>query len=622
MSEVKKHYWLVIILIALVGINITYPADANVPRFNSNTYESILFALWVILIYMGIIKDKINRILKYDWIIGIIFSTVYCLTFITNGLTNNNYLYSGINLAFTIFSWLSWAVIFTITFTYIRNYFGVKVVNKGEGTPKIIKIWAILSLIWIISIIGFLPGQISWDGLKQFCEFEGTYVHQLGFTYSPTNHHPWFTTVMFGTLFNIGKSLFGVNFGVFTVIIVQFVISSLIYSFVIRYVWMRMGKIGGISTFILFASPIFSSYIVTVDKSTLYYAFSAWFYLCFAKLFEKLKDGKWNYKDILLYTISSTLVGLFRNDAFLIVIIATLLLTLLVLKQKKRLAFILGSLVIIMGIHVGWNNVLNNENVVKSSPSEALTIPMRQLSYVYMTHPNTFTKSELNKINKITALSKIKGKYDINNGDNLKSLFPSDTFLNSDEIIKEVVAGKKTLKTTSSEKKATVDYLKLWFMTGIKYPNEYLKIYLGANSRYLNPFIQYDASLFLNYYPPMPVFLQPSWYKEYHPLFNNNVRNEYRQILSMITMTPPLAIICNPAVLMWISLILLFILLWLRDWKGIGFLLPLLLMCMLFTVVSVNGYTRYTIGSLAVLPIVFTCIWQRKSNLDQMIKEK
>ena len=129
MSKVKKHYWLVILLIALVGINITYPADANVLRFNSNTYESILFALWVILIYMGIIKDKINRILKYDWIIGIIFSTVYCLTFITNGLTNNNYLYSGINLAFTIFSWLSWAVIFTITFTYIRNYFGVKVVN-------------------------------------------------------------------------------------------------------------------------------------------------------------------------------------------------------------------------------------------------------------------------------------------------------------------------------------------------------------------------------------------------------------------------------------------------------------------------------------------------------------
>lgn len=182
--------------------------------------------------------------------------------------------------------------------------------------------------------------------------------------------------------------------------------------------------------------------------------------------------------------------------------------------------------------------------------------------------------------------------------------------------------GKKTLNTTSKEKKATINYLKLWLITGLKHPCQYFRVYLEANSRYLNPFILYDAGLFLNYYPPMPDFLHPSWFKEYYPLFSNNVRDVSRQILMMIAMFPPLAIIVNPATLVWLALILLFMLIIWKDWRGIMFLLPLIIMCMLFTVTSINGYTRYTIGALAALPIVITYLWQRRYNSFQTRKEK
>lgn len=625
MSKIRSQHWLIILMIALLGINITYPTAVDVPRFNSNTYTSLLLTVWVALLYFGIRKKIVKKILKFDWVAGVIFASLYCATFVASNILNSNYLNSGINVLFNLLSWVSWIIVFSVTFAFIRTCFGTTI-PKITGVPKGRYLWAILSIIWVVSIIYLLPGQISWDGLKQFCEFEGTHISQLGFTYSPTNHHPWFTTLFFGTLFNIGRSIFGVNFGIFTIVVTQFIISSIIYTYVIKYVWTTVGKIGGIITLALFASPIFSSYIATVDKSTLYYAFSAWFYLCFAKLYEGLNNKTWSYKDIFLYIFSATLAGLFRNDAFLIVIITTVLLIILTLRSKKKLFLALVSLVVILGIHLGWNVILTRDNVVKSSPSEALTIPIRQLSYVYMTDPDSFSKTELKTINKITPLSKIKENYDINNGDSLKSLYPSDTFLNSASIIKDVVSGKKTLNTTSNEKKETVDYLKLWLSAGIKHPKQYVKVYLGANSRYLNPFIMYEPGLFLNYYSStpnsMPIFIKPSWYNEYHSLFNGHVREKGQQVLMMLTMFPPLAIVGNPATLLWIALLLLLILLKVKDWKGIVFLLPLLIMCMLFTVTSINGYTRYTIGALAASPIVISCLWKKRYDAYQMMKEK
>lgn len=621
MSKIKTQRWLIILTVALLGTNIVYPTDINTSRFNSNIYNSIFLTLWVILLYIGIKRDKIQKVLNFDWVIGFIFSSLYCATLIVNYSISSDYFYNGINAFFTLFSWISWAVIFSVTFTFIQTYFG-KVMPKVETVPPKIYLWGLLTIIWIVSIVFLLPGQISWDGLKQLCEFEGTRISQLDFTYSPTNHHPWFTTIIFGSLFNIGRSILGVNFGIFTIIFVQFIVSSLIYTAVIRFVWEKVGKVGGIFTFLLFASPIFSSYIVTVDKSTFYYAFTAWFYLCFAKLFEYLNNKEWSYKDVFFYVLSATLVGLFRNDAFLVIIVATAILIIFALKSKRKLILTLISLVIVLGIHMGWNAYLSRENVVKSSPAEALTLPIRQLSYVYINDPKSFSKSNLRIIDRITNLKEIKNKFDINNGDYLKSLYPSDTFLNTDKLIKDVVDGKKTLNTTKNEKKDTIRYLKLWLSVGLRHPGQYIKVYLAANSRYLNPFIMYDGALFINYYPEMPFFMQPSWYKEYYPLFNNNVRDISQQILMMITMFPPLAIVGNPAILVWATLFLLFVLIKFKDLKGIGFLMPLLVMCMLFTVTSINGYTRYTIGALAAFPVVITYLWKRTYDVYQIMKEK
>ena len=512
-------------------------------------------------------------------------------------------------------------VIYTLTFNYIRRHFGV-VTPSSNGVPRTVYIWLLLAIIWGVSIIGLLPGQISWDGMRQFCEFDGTHISKLGFTYVPTNHHPWFTTIVFGSLFNIGRSMFGVNFGVLTIVMVQFIVSSIIYAFVVKYVWQRVGRIGGVATLILFASPLFSSYIVTIDKSTLYYAFLAWFYLMFAKIFENLKTANIDYLNLTGYCLSAVLFSMFRNDAFLIVLISTAILLCLLFKCRTKLLWMTGIVVVLLGIHFGWNAYLNNKQVIKSSPAEVLTIPTRQLSSVYLTDKQSLDKTDLAIINKITPLAEIQSKFDLNNGDYLKSLYPSDTFLNADYLISDVVHHKLSIRTTDTEKEEIADYLKVWGKAGIKHPGMYIRVYLAANSRYLNPFIYYDNYLFLNYYPKVGYFMQPSWYKQYHPVFSKKIRTNTYALLDMFAMFPPLAIVGNPATLIWVSLILFFILLKRKLGKDLLFIFPLLIMCALCTIVSVNGYSRYTLGGLATLPIIISYLWVRINALQGSIKEK
>lgn len=623
MREKKDNYLVCLLFISLIGTNITYSTDNGLFRVNNNVYVSILLLGWIVLLYFMVKKGITDISSRYNWFVGVCFSLLYTATYVTNNAPGNLFISNGMNIAFTVFSFLSWTVVFALSFGVIRNYFGYQI-SDNQNVPKTVYLWLIIIAIWAVSTFAFLPGQISWDGLRQFCEFEGTHISKLDFTYVPTNHHPWFTTLIFGHLFNFGRSLLGVNFGVFTVVAFQFIVTSVIYSFVVKYVWQKVGKVGGIIALVLFVSPFFSSYAVTVDKSTIYYGLAAWFYLIFAKIFEKIRlQQSLGWSDIILYCLSATFFGLFRNDAFLIVVIATLILLGLTLKNSRKLLLLLSAFVIILGIHFGWNDYLNKKGVIKSSPSEALTIPIRQLSYVYLQDKGQLSSSDLATINKITPLSKIKGNFDVNSGDGLKTLFPSDTFLNLDYLFKDVKSHKITIKTTETQKQYLKEYLYTWLKVGMRNPIKYVYVYIAANSRYFNPFISYDNGLFgLNYFHNMPDFLHTSWYRSYHPMFSNNIREWCKNILLLLVMCPLLAILGNPAILMWTIFCLIFVILIKKDRKNILFVLPIFIMILLCTVTSINGYTRYSFGVLAALPIVVSYIWRDYYNIRKYRGEK
>lgn len=623
MSKAKSQFLNIVWLFIGTGMLVSYPTPLSSDNrlLSTNSYVVVMVALWLAVIYY-LSRKWIIKITKLDVMGGVILSFLYNFTFmISAGLDDSNrgltlvgtyYLnHSFLDCMFSIFAMLSWAFVLTYTIAALRTYCISKLqLKETYSSPHLFKIFGCMMLIWSFTIITYYPGQISWDALRQFCEFEGRHLAYLNFTYTPTNHQPWFVTLIFGSLFKIGQKLVTTNFGVFTVVLFQTIITGIIYSIATSVVWKKVGKLGGSLTFILFASPVFSTYAITIDKSTIYYALCVAYYLVFLKLLDSIKQGVNLSYEYLLYLIVSFFFSEFRNDSKYIVIITTTVLIGYALVQHQKVRYLIATTVTLLILLFGWNSYLNYKKVIPSATSEALTLPARQISYIYLNDKGSLSKQEINTINKVTPVKELRANYDVNSGDNLKNLFPMNTFLNGETIINDVVNHKITLRTTQTQKKELKKYLKLWITLGFKHPIKYIEVYLAANSKYFNPFFGLsgeDNSLFLNYFPTFPKLLLTTWYSEFNPVFPKKFRTNVQKIFKMFLAIPIISIIINIGLPFWWMLVLLVLVLSTtnekKHWLLIS-LLPLVLIISLYTVTPINGYSRYVIGATAVLPVV------------------
>lgn len=637
MSKAKSQFLNIVWLFIGTGMLVSYPTPLSSDNrlLSTNSYTVIMVALWLAVIYY-LSKEWIIKVTKLDVIGGVILSFFYNFTFmISAGLDDSNrgltlvgtyYLnHSFLDCMFSILAMLSWAFVLTYTIATLRTYCTSKLqLKETYSSPHLFKIFGCMMLIWSLTIITYYPGQISWDALRQFCEFEGRHLSSLHFTYVPTNHQPWFVTLIFGSLFKIGQKLVNTNFGVFTVVLFQTIITGIIYSIATSFVWKKIGKIGGILTFILFASPVFSTYAITIDKSTIYYALCVAYYLVFLKLLDSVKQDVNSSYEYLLYLIISFFFSEFRNDSKYIVIITTTVLIGYALVQHQKVRYLIATTVTLLILLFGWNSYLNFKKVIPGAMSEPLTLPARQVSYIYLNDKKSLSKQEINTINRVTPVKEIRKNYDVNSGDNLKNLFPMNTFLNGETIINDVVNHKITLRTTQTQKKEVKNYLKVWIIQGIKHPVKYVEVYLAANSKYFNPFFGLpgkDNSLFLNYFPNYGDFLSPTWYSKYHPIFSTKIHNHMQSLLDAFLAIPLISIVINVGFPFWSMLILVIIILSITSKKKpllLISIIPLILMILLYTVTPINGYSRYVIGTTAVLPVVTAYILK---NIHQRNKK-
>ena len=622
MAIVRKTGEFLFSICLLIGLSISYPNSITVSRVDGNPFRGLLTLIVVAFCIYFIYEKHYASVSLVDWFLGFLLSVLYNATSLTtadktNQVSNSlssTYVQGIGNITLLILGVVSWWFVTSCILAILKKYFGL-FIGKSRNI-KVWQIWLVIIFVWFVTCFTFLPGQISWDAWRQFCEFERHHLTVLHFTYQPTNHQPWFTTLIFGSVFTIGKSLGSSNLGVFLVVCLQILACSFIYAFAVKYIWHTSGDVFGIISLLFFCTPIFSTYAFTIDKSTIYYALCVALYTEFLIMSSKAKSNKpISYIYWVGLVLTSFLISEFRNDSFVIVIVffAILLFKFKDSDKRKRLLISLATYFILIG---GWNIYLHRAQIIPSASSEPLTLPTRQLSYVYLKHPGDFNNEEVKVINKVTPVNKIKQNFDLSQGDNLKNLYPSNTFLNSDQIIRQVVSHKTTLRTTELQKKEIHNYLKLWVNAFFKHPLNYFYVYLGANSKYLNPFIPHDADLFVNDFDGYGAYIiQPSWFKKYHPLFHNRLRSNVVNIIYAFVTAPPISLVINVGLPIWLTILLWGVVLTDRRKTLASTLIPLSLMCLMYTVTPVNGYSRYTIGVMAVLPVIISYLWVQVHNL-------
>lgn len=621
---VKKYIKIILWIVSYFALAIAYPATIpEIPenqlmtRF-SNSPQNSLLSIFLIGVVFYISRRTVVFSAKRlgTWVASFIVAVLYTLTF--SLLYDNQINIEGTaNILITVITIIGMMNLFAHLFASINDILVDKVhINESEH-EVITPFWMIsilLLVIWVVQIWPLLPGMISWDGYRQFLEFERTKIDYLNFQYYPTNHHPWSATLILGELFSLGRKIAGVDFGVLLIVIVQMVAATLTYTSIIKYVQKRLGNKWALGVFVFYSLPIFAFWTVIVEKTGLFLIFGSLFVFMFVRAFFKLDFG---WKQSVMLVISSVMMSAFRNDAGYIVILSLIVLIVVkIFTDRRVLKMTLAVFAIFMAIYIGWNKIaLPQMGVVAGSTGEMLTIPMRQLTEVAINHPKDFSGKDWKSLNKITPKKTLETYYNVEHADDLKSTFPVDTFLRNEQEIKDVQAGRLKEHATKRTASETAKYISLWVKMLVKHPKSYVLTFFDANKKFLNPMIDNGndsrSIMFGNGYMNTNRFLQPTWYHEFHYWFKTT--NSTFNWVNILFSLPGLMFVTSSGFMIWFILWALGNL-FDKSWWYIFSLTPIVLLAAVSLLSPVDGMFRYILGAYVTIPMLLLSVLLAAQN--------
>ena len=345
---------------------------------------------------------------------------------------------------------------------FIILFFGIKVLNKIyiKDTKKEFKFldkhimlisFILLIIIGIPALICNYPGIVDYDYPTQFKQ-------ALGITTLNTHHCLIYTGLIYlCSLFsNYPEHILFINS------IVQLVLMSLIFSYIIKYIY-KSNKILAFMFFIILATfqmiPLFNVYLAKdILFSGILQLYSILIYDSFVN-----KEEFTNKKRILLI-ISLILIVLIRSNGIFI-ILGSLFFTILVNRKNKLLylLFIIGIATFVL--QYGLVSVLH---IQKADVIESLGIPLNQIANVVY-KDRELNNEEREMINALLPIEDIKANYNKHYADTIKfhKSFSSMPITNN-----------------------KIGYLKLYLKLFKKYPKDYIEAWMNLTIGYWYPDVE------------------------------------------------------------------------------------------------------------------------------------
>ena len=243
----------------------------------------------------------------------------------------------------------------------------------------------LLILFYFISYLALYPGIFAYDAPTQV---------QMYFYDSISEWHPVLHTVFLGKIIEIAYSLgFGLIGGVALYTIVQFVIISLCFSYLLVFIYKKTGnlKVWIISTIFLGIFPTISLQVLSATKDSFFMGF---FVLSMTLSIEFLLDQSVFFTKpykIILWILSTLLMVINRNNciyAFPILMIAMIS----VCNQRKKALFLMSIVIVLFAI---YKSVFVPHYVsVSVDGREKLSIPAQQLARIYLDEDANLTSEE------------------------------------------------------------------------------------------------------------------------------------------------------------------------------------------------------------------------------------
>ena len=442
-----------------------------------------------------------------------------------------------------------------------------------ENEKKVLSavITGVLFCCYLFWVLCLYPGSVAADTQAQIYEF-------LGITQF-TDQSPLWVTILYGLLYKAGSFIGDGNTGIFIGNVAQ----ALLMAFAFSQSSILIGEktnskcLCFISAAIYAVLPMWGAAAQCLLKDSLHVSIFTLFYIFYIRMLgkENLSNKEFVWLLGLLLLVSFT-----RKGSFYIALLCAALLFFLLPHSRwnaQRTACVTVSLVAVYILVEAV--VFPCFHIGKALSVENLSLPLQQVSLVYIQHGDELSSEEVEVIQNVIACDTIEDVFNHNLTDPIKKLY------------------------LDNDGNYTQDFLRLYLRLGFRYPQTYLNALVGNNWKY--------------FYPLSPGYGSYRRYIAENSLGWRRVLNwDYcLKYYNFWCEHYPLKLFIGPGIYIWAVFLSAAVAFASQNKKKIGITAPILCFSIGLLLTPVNGEVRYAYPIIAVAPLVLIlCLVDKKSG--------
>lgn len=380
---------------------------------------------------------------KYKLLIYVTCSIFSFCTIAGYLLVNNNCVARTLKgtillLVFTVLGGMILSKTLLFFFRHIKK--NTVVAGKKFEWKEFIIWWTLIFVCYIPVWLAFYPGIAAYDANIQVMQFMQNEI---------TTHHPVLHTLFLGSLYKAGTVAEKPNMGIDWYAIIQMLIMSAIFAYVLAYLRTRgIERWKQYLCFIFFAIfPVNSMMAISTTKDSL---FAVLVLLFMVQLQELLSDEQYEWKKIGAYVFTSVLMLMLRNNAIYAWLLSIPIMACMkMIKQKKK--FCLLHLLILLCFFMVNRGIMFRSGAEKGSPIELLSVPAQQMGRVGFYYGDEIEDCVLTEY------------------------IPRETLEQYDPYLADPIKFQMNAEKVRGDKRG---FIKEWIRLGFRYPGTYLNAFL------------------------------------------------------------------------------------------------------------------------------------------------
>lgn len=440
-------------------------------------------------------------------------------------------------------------------------------------------------MVSVFYLIFFYPGVLSFDGKWQLNAFFGVWERN--------DHHPFLLSSLMANMLLHGRNILNDNLGIFFYILIQVIVNALVFGYMIKIMKeLKAPFIFRLVSLLFYAFfPLLVINSITYIKDTIYYLI---FLLIVVYQYYHLEIKKdMNIKNYIFLTLLYFVLYIWRNTGFYVGVISVFFLILIHIKNKKQVILLLTILISIFLLNTWYHKVyLINNEVDEALIREKMSIVLQQTARYLSVYPEDVTMEEKKNLEALfkVDIDTLASVYDPNRSDNVK------------ERIEDY--------PTNEQLRA---YFKAWLSMFKKHPLVYVDATLNntygyfysRNRNFMGEPIGFYSNVVIDDYEEYDIYLQ-DWSKD--------IRDKFQNIAQNICDNSLTGLLYSPYVYTWILIVLFLYHVSKKNFKFLGYFIPLYLTLALCIISPVNGHMRYLQPIVVSLPmmIVFSISYEHK----------